>query len=250
MNKVSEANRRSRLYHGLAEQYMDTALDGAPIEALDLQEHVVAVFEQVRGRRRLARPRAELLERLQQRLLPDGERVFGDEYERTLAINLAAQIDSELFDCGMNFSPPAPRRNFSVQEMRERTRLLMQFTVEAGTLADLPAAARWLANAISSELTNLFSAGPPPCSHETAIGFLQALHEEGATVEIDPDDRLDVFPKDGLTSPHEVVCWCTAIDVFNTAKSMEKVYSNHELKARESAPAPARQRPTRTRRVL
>ena len=162
------------------------------------------------------------------------------------ADHLATALDSGLFECEMASFPPVARVHFTGPAMSERARSLMQFMVDAGTLPDMGAAGSWMADAIRDELTNPFSEGPAPCSIEAAIGFLRALHEQGARVEIDPEERRQRFDGD---KSETLALWYRAVDLFNAEKSMEQVYSDHELQ-RDTAASVSRPRAARTRRVL
>lgn len=168
---------------------------------------------------------------------------------------MALQIDQQLFGAPDPMrASTAPVFHYSVSDMTERTQAVAQLLVDVGAMEHRKEAMQWLSRVSVGAGRMHFGLPAPGCRHECAIGFLEALHSEGVTVDLPPaPESPRIVPGPATAQPVPVFAnsaretWESALQVVQATKSMEAVYAAH---AGEPASSPGNtvQRPRARRR--
>lgn len=208
---VRDTEPLARLYRHVASVVMDVACNGGALSGID---------------------QAALIEMLQLRspLAKVGRNAGSDDqYEQTLATTnfgsppLLLSCVTDALDEGIFGIPPRPAvpREPTGDQVLERTRAIVEVLTAAGLFQDTGATAMWL-KSVTFGPARRKSANQvaPSCSHDNALSFLEALHQQGVTVTLAPLAAGDT--REGALA-HQV--WSTAADIFTRKKAMEQVFA-------------------------
>lgn len=160
---------------------------------------------------------------------------------------LALQPDLQLFGVPHpKLTGAASTFHYSHDEMKDRTEAVAQLLVDVGAMEHRKEAMQWLSGVsvgIGRMDATLLA---PGCRHECAIGFLEALHQEGVNVEL-PVGRSTAPAAAGDVAFLVRETWETAVQVFQATKAMESVYASNAVEPAAS-PSSAVQRSRAQRR--
>lgn len=146
---------------------------------------------------------------------------------------LALGADQQLFGVPHpKMAGNLPAFYYATDEMVERTQGAAQLLVDIGAMASRKEAMQWLADVSVGPGRMDGSLPAPGCRHECAIGFLEALHQEGVEVNLPPEPPVTrIVPGPTTAQPVPVFAnqvrdtWSSALQVFHATKSMEAVYA-------------------------
>ena len=169
------------------------------------------------------------------------------EYDRTVAtaigsgrpdegvLNhaLSLSVDLRLFCSEDSQTPTREVVDLGADAMRERTQKTLKCMVDIGLKSDLASAAQWLSTVCVGRGRMDGGSLAPRCGLGSAMGFLEAVLEHGASVGL---DLGSAGRRPGAAEGDET--WKNALDVVSTKKAMESVCAQHASAAPAQAEPP------------